>query len=397
MPFLAENLNLSTFQFGLLTSVMGLTRLIFNIPLASLGDVFGRRPLLISGPLLTSVAMVGTGFSNSLYELLGWRFMTGFSSSIQMTGAQLYLADISNTKNRARTLAPTTAAWAAGATIGPAIGGFLAELYGLRAPFYFVGAAIVCVSLNNYFMLTETKPPTPNVSAMTRISVIANFSVALKQWRELLKNKNISSVVLLHTTFWFTNCGAQLTLLPLIASQTFGMQAGAVGGLFALISIIGVILSQPAAYIADKIGRKYAILPGALIVSSAVAILPFITSVNGLIGLLAFWATGNAVLGTAPTAFLTDHTTSQTRSQGLALHRSGGDLGMVLGAGVMGFLASVVDLTTALTFNAAVLACATALFGWQTRDVIDPSSPSSTSSSSTSSPSTPSVSSSQSP
>jgi len=69
--------------------------------------------------------MVGTGLSGSLPALLLWRAVSGAGGSAQMTGAQLYLSDISTPLNRARTLAPSSAAFAAGASLGPAIGGVL--------------------------------------------------------------------------------------------------------------------------------------------------------------------------------------------------------------------------------------------------------------------------------
>lgn len=49
-----------------------------------------------------------------------------------MTAAHLYLSDISTPANRARTIAPLVAAWSVGGTIGPAIGGFLADRWGLQ-------------------------------------------------------------------------------------------------------------------------------------------------------------------------------------------------------------------------------------------------------------------------
>ena len=51
MPIYCAEMDISPSQFGLLISVMGFTRLLVNIPLASLGDIFGRRPLLIFGPV----------------------------------------------------------------------------------------------------------------------------------------------------------------------------------------------------------------------------------------------------------------------------------------------------------------------------------------------------------
>lgn len=49
-----------------------------------------------------------------------------------MAGGHLYLADISTSANRGRTLAPMAAAWSVGATLGPAIGGIMADKWGLQ-------------------------------------------------------------------------------------------------------------------------------------------------------------------------------------------------------------------------------------------------------------------------
>ena len=49
------------FQPGLVVSVMGLTRLLVNMPMAALGDTLGRKPLLVCGPIGTSLSMIGTG------------------------------------------------------------------------------------------------------------------------------------------------------------------------------------------------------------------------------------------------------------------------------------------------------------------------------------------------
>ena len=48
--------------------------------------------------------MVGCGASRSFAQLLAWRWVTGLGSALQMSGAQLYLADISASSNRARTM-----------------------------------------------------------------------------------------------------------------------------------------------------------------------------------------------------------------------------------------------------------------------------------------------------
>jgi MFS family permease len=48
--------------------------------------------------------MIGCGLSGTFNQLLLWRWVTGIGSSLQMAGSQLFLADISQTDNRAQYL-----------------------------------------------------------------------------------------------------------------------------------------------------------------------------------------------------------------------------------------------------------------------------------------------------
>ena len=48
--------------------------------------------------------MIGCGLSANFNQLLVWRWVTGVGSALQMSGAQLFLADISLSSNRARVL-----------------------------------------------------------------------------------------------------------------------------------------------------------------------------------------------------------------------------------------------------------------------------------------------------
>ena len=48
--------------------------------------------------------MIGCGMARNFTQLLAWRWVTGVGSALQMSGSQLYLADISLSSNRARTL-----------------------------------------------------------------------------------------------------------------------------------------------------------------------------------------------------------------------------------------------------------------------------------------------------
>ena len=91
MPIFARDLGLSTAEYGAVVSVMGASRLLANIPAAWAAERFGRRPLLIGGPLITSIGVTLTGLCSSAMELITVRFMAGSGGSFSMTGSSLYL------------------------------------------------------------------------------------------------------------------------------------------------------------------------------------------------------------------------------------------------------------------------------------------------------------------
>ena len=51
-----------------------------------------------------AAGMFGCGTAATFQHLLAWRWVTGIGSALQMAGAQLFLADISQSSNRARSL-----------------------------------------------------------------------------------------------------------------------------------------------------------------------------------------------------------------------------------------------------------------------------------------------------
>ena len=94
------------------------------------------------------------------------------------------------------------------------------------------------------------------------------------------------------------------------------------------------------------------------------AMLPFTENIPQLAGVLGLWATGSTMLSTAPVAYISDHTDDTTRAQAIALLRTSGDIGFLVGAASMGALADWTgNLNVALQSSAGILFLATTWFG----------------------------------
>eukprot|EP00300_Choanocystis_sp_HF-7_P010862 c17187_g1_i1.p1 GENE.c17187_g1_i1~~c17187_g1_i1.p1 ORF type:complete len:465 (-),score=80.21 c17187_g1_i1:112-1506(-) len=370
MPSLALQLGLSQAQYGLVISIMGGTRLLVNLPLAAIGDGLGRKPLLVLGPVFSAIAMVMTGLATTLWELVVWRFVTGVSGAAQMTGGQLYLSDISTRLNRARTMAPNAAAFSAGMMIGPAIGGYVADSFGLRAPFLVVGVAVAAAAANNWLRLAETRVIVPHSGPQKTMyeRCKTHIQVACSQWLVLLKEKNVRSCVVLHGTFWMAASGSQFTLLPLLVTQNFAMSLSEIGGLFALMAGMNVLFSQPAAFLSDRYGRKLTMIPGAVMSAGSLLALSAVQTPTQLVGLLVVWGVGNSFFGTGAVSYVADVTSSENRAQALALLRSAGDFGLMVGAGFAGLLADLVGIPFSLAMNSTLLLCSAVYFALRAVD-----------------------------
>ena len=336
MPLFATSLGVSPAGLGMVVAVMGAARLFTNVPAAWAADRYGRKPLMVIGPVCSAAGTMLCCVATGLPQLLLFRAMSGFGGSVQMTGSHLYLADISKPENRARTMAPLAIAFSMGMALGPVAGGILAEHSGLAAPFLYVGGVTLVAALNNYMTLSETRAP----SAAQRDVPLKDE--VLKTFRGLpavASSTNMRAVLALHSVYWGVTSGAMFALLPVFAAEQFGLGVAEIGKGFTALAAINLVGARAAAKVSDRYGRKAVAGPAVVMMAASTALIPFAPTPEALGALWMVWGAGATCLGTAPTAYAADVSTEQQRGQAMALLRSSGDLGLMVGAGCIGFIA----------------------------------------------------------
>ena len=124
----------------------------------NLSDRIGRRPVLLGSLAAFGVDFLLTGLATTMTWLFVGRAVAGvFGASFAAAGA--YIGDISNDENRARNFGFIGAAWGSGFTLGPVIGGFVAEHIDPRAPFFVAAALALANVVFGFFVLPESLPP----------------------------------------------------------------------------------------------------------------------------------------------------------------------------------------------------------------------------------------------
>src|SRR5262245_37429605 len=117
---------------GYLLAIYALLQFFMAPIFGNLSDRFGRRPVLLLSLAAFGVDFLLTGLATSMTWLFIGRAVAGvFGASFATAGA--YIGDISDDANRARNFGFIGAAWGSGFTLGPVIGGFVAEHFGIQA------------------------------------------------------------------------------------------------------------------------------------------------------------------------------------------------------------------------------------------------------------------------
>jgi len=123
----------------------------------SLGDRFGRRPVLLAAMIAFAVDYGLMAFAPTVGWLFLGRIFAGVAGAIYGP-ANAVLADVTPAEKRGEVFGLMGAAFGAGFIVGPAIGGLLAG-FGPRAPFVVAGALAVLNAVWMAVAMPETLAP----------------------------------------------------------------------------------------------------------------------------------------------------------------------------------------------------------------------------------------------
>jgi MFS family permease len=422
LPMLAQDFGASATEIGAVMSAFAAGRLVFNLPCGWFADKYGRRPLMIMGPAVTTTGMIWSYLSGGLGELVAARTVAGVGSSMYMSGATAMLADLSTTKTRARILGANQAAVLAGAAAGPALGGAIAGADGMsiRSPFLAVASLTSFASMYSFAKVVETMPSStqkkefspskhwycdghpiedPKVcleldesgkpvvhrdgqtyelldraptTTMTASATGASTDVSTDQdaaMGRLVKSKDFWAVCGLNSALFFSGAGGRGTLLPILAYQSFGFTPESLGALFSAMAVTSLLGLGPAAAITDTFGRKAVIAPCVVASAASVAFMGTTTDPMAFTAASVMWAAAGSLMGTAPAAYAADISPKSIRGSALAIYRTCGDVGLLLGPLALGALADHSGIPAALAFNAALLTVSGGIFHVTAREI----------------------------
>ncbi len=133
LPHIARDLDADFATVNIAVAGYAVATALVHLLAGSLSDRYGRRPVLLAGLLIFTVASVGCSLATDIGSFLAWRLL----QAPVMAAYAVSLAVIRDTSaaQAARRIGTVSSAWAVAPMLGPAVGGLLDSSWGWRASF----------------------------------------------------------------------------------------------------------------------------------------------------------------------------------------------------------------------------------------------------------------------
>lgn len=360
LPLYARTFDVSTAMVGLLITSFGVARLFTNLPAGKLADRIGRRPLILAGPIITCIGALLAGVAPGFWMLIGARFVQGLGSAMSATASMTVLADISTTENRGRVMTVFQGSLLLGASIGPAIGGVLAALVGLRGVFFVYAASAFLVAVWARLRVKETLGVASETPQQARGP--GRYAFASGATMSMLLNASFIAISMVSIAIFFTRTGARSTIIPLIGSENLDLSAVGIGNVLTVAAVFNVLVLLVAGWSIDRFGRKRTIVPSTLVSAVGILLFALAPNVTTFVAAAVVLGIGTGIAGPAPAAYVADLAKGRNYGSTMGLFRTVSDVGFVVGPILLGWIADQRGYGFSLYVNAALLLAAGLVF-----------------------------------
>ena len=127
-----------------------------NLFHGALSDSFGRRPVVLWGLAVFTLASVGCALSQTIGQLVLFRALQGLSTGAGIVVSRAVIRDMFPPAEAQKVMSQVTIYFGAAPAIAPIVGGFLFVHAGWHAIFWFLVAVGVVLFIANYRLLPET-------------------------------------------------------------------------------------------------------------------------------------------------------------------------------------------------------------------------------------------------
>ncbi|WP_240929026.1 MFS transporter [Iodobacter violaceini] len=388
LPALAQAFN-ATFQqvqWVVIAYLLAMATLIVSV--GRLGDLTGRRRLLLAGILLFTLASILCAIAPTLYWLIAARALQGLGAAMMMSLAMAFVGEVIPKEKTGSAMGLLGSMSAVGTALGPSLGGVLIAGPGWQAIFLInipLGI-LVFVLAQRYLPLDRPAAQRPRFDHLGTLSLaftLAAYALAMTIGRGhwgllnvvlllaaacgiglfvLVEKSAVSPLIrldLLHNTaaglamsaLVASVIMATLVVGPFYLSRAFGLSAAHIGLVLSVGPVAAALTGMPAGKITDYLGAQASTLIGLSGMVSGtflLTLLPVSVGLAGYIAPMVIITSCYALFQTANNTAVMDKIASDQRGMISGLLNLSRNLGLITGASLMGAVFALAAGTNAL-------------------------------------------------
>ena len=389
-------------QWVVLAYLLAITIMIVSV--GRLGDIIGRRRLLLAGTILFTVASAFCGAAPSLWWLIAARALQGLGAAIMMAITVAFVSDVVPKQRIGSAMGLVGTMSAIGTALGPSLGGMLIAAFNWQAIFLVniplgiltfllayrhlpvdrkclrsgsvrfdtVGTLLLALTLAAYALamtLGRGSFGAVNITLLAAAAfglvgfILAESKTASPLIRLAIFRDPRLSASLAMSTLVSTVMMATLVVGPFYLSHGLGLGAMSVGMVMSVGPLAAALTGVPAGRLADAFGAHRVTIVGLIGIAAGALIMCLIPATRGIVGYIAPIVTmtvGYALFQTANNTSVMREVPADQRGVMSGMLNLSRNLGLISGASVMGAVFDLASGTTDIT-TASPEAVATAL------------------------------------
>ena len=393
LPTLAQAFSASfqQVQWVVLAYLLAITTLIVSV--GRLGDITGRRRLLLIGIFLFTAASVLCGVAPTLWLLIAARALQGLGAAIMMALAMAFVSETVPKTKTGSAMGLLGTMSAIGTALGPSLGGVLISGLSWRAIFL----VNVPLGILTYFLAHRTLPadrrgPKTERAAFDTVGTLllaltlaayalamtigrGNFGplnmallmaaafgvglfvlaearaasplIRLAMFRDPVLSASLAMSALVSTVMMAT-----LVVGPFYLSRALALNAALVGIVMSIGPITSMLIGVPAGRNVDRLGMPFMVIVGLIEMAVgliALVVLPAMFGIVGYIAAIVLLSPGYQMFQAANNTAVMMNVHPDQRGVISGLLNLSRNLGLITGASVMGAVFALGSATTDIT------------------------------------------------
>lgn len=393
LPTLAKSFAASfqAVQWVVIANLLAITSLIVSV--GRLGDIIGRRRLLLAGIVLFTAASALSGVAPTLWLLIAARAVQGLGGAIMMALTMAIVGETVPKAQTGRAMGMLGTMSAVGTALGPTLGGVLIAGFGWRSIFLVnVPLGVLTFLLGKHYLPVDHRGPAAErdgfdtVGTLLLALTLAAYALAVTIGRGSFGSLNMALILaaacglglfvvaearvttplirlavfsdwglsgsLAMSALVATVVTTTLVVGPFYLSLALGLNAAMIGVVLSAGPLVAALTAVPAGRLADRFGAQTMTVVGLVVMMAGSFVLSLLPTTQGITGFIApiVVITGGYSLfqTTNNTAVMTGIRPDQRGviSGMLNLSRN---LGRLTGASVMGAVFAIAAATSTIT------------------------------------------------